>query len=187
MKTFVKNYTFNAFNRRISFPECDYIELKDILLITNVTQGIIIYNFAKPGLGATLGPGNNTITLNYNTQVGMSNNDELQIIIDRPPKLVKLENSNFFTYTFFNCSQLHKIQGFSAYGQEQYILISDDNDGSLFYSELLKPWSSFSIEFPGGLDIKGGSGVVRVETSGSPSRRIGDYSAGTIRATALIT
>jgi hypothetical protein len=53
--------------------------LEQLLVITNVTDNIIIYNFADPSAGGTIS--NNVLTLNYNT-VSMSNTDSLQIFLD---------------------------------------------------------------------------------------------------------
>ena len=55
------------------------ISLENILLITNVTDNIIIYNFADSSFGGTVT--NNVLTLTYNT-AAMSNNDKLQIFYD---------------------------------------------------------------------------------------------------------
>lgn len=50
--------------------------LEAMLVITNVTDNVIIYNFANPLLGATLS--GNTFTLTYDTTL-MSDTDDLQI------------------------------------------------------------------------------------------------------------
>jgi len=55
------------------------ITLEQILVITNVTDGIIIYNFAEPGKTGSVA--NNIITLNTDTS-SMSSSDILQIFID---------------------------------------------------------------------------------------------------------
>jgi len=71
------SYSFNAASSQVTLnlngvPP----KLEAILLITNVTDNIIIYNFANPALGGTLG--GNVLTLDYST-VAMSNTDKLQI------------------------------------------------------------------------------------------------------------
>ena len=80
MKTLVKNYLFSASNKQITISNVLNIELEELLLITNVKDNIIIYNFADPSLGATVS--GNVITLNYDTN--MQDSDELQIFIDLP-------------------------------------------------------------------------------------------------------
>ena len=71
-------FTFNASSRTITFTRD--VSLSEILLITNVTDGTTIYNFACEGqTGTVLG---NVLTLNYDTSE-MSNTDELLIILVR--------------------------------------------------------------------------------------------------------
>jgi len=57
-----------------------------LLLITNTTRNIIIYNFADPTQTSTISynPTTNisTITLGYNTAAGMANGDKLMIYVD---------------------------------------------------------------------------------------------------------
>jgi hypothetical protein len=79
MKIKVNNYTFSASAKTITFPEYTSLLLDDMLLITNVTTGTIIYNFADPALTGTIV--NNVLTLAYNT-TSMSNSDKLSIYID---------------------------------------------------------------------------------------------------------
>jgi len=71
------SYSFNAASSQVTLnlngvPP----KLESVLLITNVTDNIIIYNFANPALGATLS--GNVLTLDYST-VAMSDTDNLQI------------------------------------------------------------------------------------------------------------
>jgi len=79
MKKLVENYSFNAAARQITLTDYTSVDLEALLLITNVTDNIIIYNFAESGKGATIT--NNVITLDFNT-TAMSNSDKLQIFID---------------------------------------------------------------------------------------------------------
>lgn len=81
MKTLIDDYTFNPSNRTITINELASLKLEQLLLITNTTDNVVIYNFADKSLSATtLG---NVITLNYNTTT-MSSSDALQIFIDTP-------------------------------------------------------------------------------------------------------
>lgn len=79
MKNLITNYTFNAAAKQITLLDYTSINLESVLLVTNVTDNIIIYNFADPNKGGTVS--GNTITLTYNTN-SMSNTDDLQIFID---------------------------------------------------------------------------------------------------------
>jgi len=79
MKKLVENYSFNAAARQITLTDYTSVDLEALLLITNVTDNIIIYNFAEAGKGATIT--NNVVTLVFNT-TSMSNSDKLQIFID---------------------------------------------------------------------------------------------------------
>lgn len=79
MKTLVRNYIFDKTNKKITFLDYASITLDEILLITNVTDNVMIYNFANPSLGGTVS--GNVLTLTYDTS-SMSNTDSLQIFID---------------------------------------------------------------------------------------------------------
>jgi hypothetical protein len=79
MKILFEDYSFNASAKQIRFNTTSVIGLEQLLIITNVTDNIIIYNFADPSAGGTIS--NNVLTLDYNT-VSMSNTDSLQIFID---------------------------------------------------------------------------------------------------------
>lgn len=75
------SYAFNAAAKTITFSGISYsLSLVNILLITNVTDNIIIYNFADPAASNTSFV-NNVLTLNYDT-TSMSNSDVLQIYLD---------------------------------------------------------------------------------------------------------
>lgn len=81
MKRLVNNYSFNAVSKTISFTGFTTLELERILLITNVTKNVILYNFAS--LGGTVS--GNTLTLSNSLSTsGMSNSDKLQIFYDYP-------------------------------------------------------------------------------------------------------
>lgn len=80
MKTLTTNYGFTASPtgqvQLLSYPN---ITLDQILLITNVTDNVIIYNFADPTKGGTLT--GNILSLSFDT-TSMSNSDRLQIFVD---------------------------------------------------------------------------------------------------------
>lgn len=100
MKILVTNYTFNAAARTITLAQFPTIDLERVLLITNVTDNIIIYNFAKADLGGSAST--NVITLDYNTS-SMDNADDLQIHYVAPDDNVIIDESGG-TYTYFGFS-----------------------------------------------------------------------------------
>ena len=79
MKVLFQDYTFNAATKQITFNTTDIVSLNQVLVITNVTDNVIIYNFADPAKGGVIA--NNVLTLTYDTTT-MSNSDSLQIFLD---------------------------------------------------------------------------------------------------------
>jgi hypothetical protein len=79
MKKLITNYTFNSATRQIALSDYTSIDLDGVLLVTNVTDNVIVYNFADPALGGTVS--SNVLTLTYDT-TSMSNSDALQIFYD---------------------------------------------------------------------------------------------------------
>lgn len=79
MKIKINNYVFNPTMKTIVFSDYTNIKLDDIILITDVTTGTIIYNFASSNLtGSVLG---NILTLNYDT-TSLVNSTQLSIYYD---------------------------------------------------------------------------------------------------------
>ena len=82
-KKLAYNYKFDASAQTITIS--GYYTLRKLVLITNVTDGAIIYNFADAGAGGTVSYNQDfdetTISLAYNT-TSMSDSDELQILIE---------------------------------------------------------------------------------------------------------
>jgi hypothetical protein len=81
-------YTFAPATRKITLSSIvsgnstlTGLSLEQIILITNVTDNIILYNFADPALGGSIA--SNVITVNYDTS-SMSSTDRLMIIVDVP-------------------------------------------------------------------------------------------------------
>ena len=76
-KKLVYNYEFDASAQTITIG--GNYSLRKLILITNVTDGVIIYNFADATSGGTVYYDTNTdkttITLEYNT-TAMSDSDE---------------------------------------------------------------------------------------------------------------
>ena len=79
MKIKLDNYTFNPVAKTVTFTDYSSIDLSNIILITNVTDGTIIFNFAAPSLVGTVA--GNVLTLNYDTSA-MSSTDSLAIYLD---------------------------------------------------------------------------------------------------------
>ena len=76
VKTDIGDYSFNALAKEITFSGIDGLTLDQILLITNVTDNTIIYNFAAKG-GTLI---TSVLTLDYDT-TSMNDTDEFQIWI----------------------------------------------------------------------------------------------------------
>lgn len=79
MKIQVTNYSFDSAAKTVTFTDYTTIRLDSLLLITNVTDNVIVYNFADPLLGGTVS--GNVLTLTYDTSA-MDNADKLQIFYD---------------------------------------------------------------------------------------------------------
>tara|TARA_B100001939_G_scaffold147945_1_gene128115 strand:+ start:1184 stop:5821 length:4638 start_codon:yes stop_codon:yes gene_type:complete len=89
-KKLIYNYTFDASAQTLVIS--GNFKLRTIQLITNVTDGIIIYNFADPNKGGSVSYSTTndetTITLEHDT-TSMSDSDELQIFVDIPEDKVE--------------------------------------------------------------------------------------------------
>lgn len=79
MKRLVHNYTFDTGTKKIVLPDYSDIKLENLLLVTNVTRGVIMYNFAANTSGASAS--GNVIQLVTDT-TGMDNADRIQIYYD---------------------------------------------------------------------------------------------------------
>lgn len=79
MKKLITNYSFNAASKTVTFNDYTSIDQSKILLVTNTTDNIILYNFASPAKGGTVAT--NVLTLTYDT-TSMSNSDKIQIYYD---------------------------------------------------------------------------------------------------------
>ena len=81
MKKIVDNYSFNAASKVVTLNDYGAVTLARIMLITNVTANVVIYNFANTALGGVAT--NNYVTLTYDTS-GQASTDKLLIIYDDP-------------------------------------------------------------------------------------------------------
>ena len=79
MKKLITNYSFNKTAKTITFNDFTTLSLARVLIITNVTTGDIIYDFADPTKGGTVAT--NVLTLDYDTSA-MNNADSLQIFYE---------------------------------------------------------------------------------------------------------
>ena len=79
MKLLVENYTFDASTNQVTLTDYNPVVIERLLMITNVVDNTIIYQFNNPILGGTAST--NVITLTYNTS-SMADTDELQIFYD---------------------------------------------------------------------------------------------------------
>lgn len=80
MKELIKDYIFDPTNKNVVFNNYDKIDLERVLLITNVTDNVIIYSFANPVAGGHV-VNNNILNLQYDTTT-MSDTDKLQIFYE---------------------------------------------------------------------------------------------------------
>jgi hypothetical protein len=81
MKLLVDNYTFDPVAKTVTFTEYTTLNHASLLLITNVTVGAMIYNFAKATQVVTIT--GNVVTLNPSVvTTGMSATDDLQIFYE---------------------------------------------------------------------------------------------------------
>jgi hypothetical protein len=87
----IDNYTFDKTAKTVTFTDYVSIRLDRILLIVNVTDDIIIYNFADPSLGGSVA--SNVLTLTYDTSA-MDNTDKLLIKYDSTtPSIATMQNA----------------------------------------------------------------------------------------------
>jgi len=102
-------YTFDPVNRIIEIPR--FIPREKLVLITNVTKNIVIFNFSDDSLKTTSytnstnadGTQKTTLVLQYNT-LSMSSTDKLQIVYDVAvdtftPAEAQLDPTNKFRVT----------------------------------------------------------------------------------------
>jgi len=77
----IADYVFDASAKTIEFTDVDVLSLDGVLLVTNVTRGEIIYNFADPTKVGTVDT--NILTLNDSVDTGdMEDDDALLIYYD---------------------------------------------------------------------------------------------------------
>ncbi len=87
----INNYAFNAAAKTVTFTDFSAIRLDSVLLITNVTSNIIIYDFNDPLKGGSVL--NNVLTLEFDTSL-MNNADGLFIKYDDGSTVQKVTEQN---------------------------------------------------------------------------------------------
>lgn len=81
MRVLVQNYTFDKVTKQVTLTDYPSIVLENVLLITNVTNNLCIYQANDPQKGGTVS--GNTVTLDFDTNTGLfSNTDKLQIFYE---------------------------------------------------------------------------------------------------------
>lgn len=99
MKKLITGYQFLASNKLVNFTEYNAqnpVALENLLLITNVTDNIIIYNFADSTAGGSINSTSGFL-LTYDT-TSMDNSDKLQIFYDIPFERVDLASGYLIGY-----------------------------------------------------------------------------------------
>lgn len=128
----ITEYTFDASAKTITFDSFAEIDIKRILTITNVTDNIVIYNFATDTTGGSVLT--NVLTLEYDT-TSMSDGDDLQIYYDMG-SLVKRVDEASATVTYVGQAQdassvgdpLWQIQRITSSGGTTEIEWADGNN-----------------------------------------------------------
>lgn len=122
MRIRVPNYTFNKTAKTITFTDYVSITLESVLLITNVTDGITIYQFNEPTLGGTVA--SNVLTLEYDTSA-MDNADDLQIWYDDPNATQEVSATNLDIRDLSQASDSVAIYGSDDGGTTKRIIKTD--------------------------------------------------------------
>ncbi len=122
MKTLISNYSFNKTAKTITFTDYVSITLENVLLVTNVTDGITIYLFNEPTLGGTVAT--NVLTLEYDTSA-MDNADDLQIWYDDPNATQSVSATNLDIRDLSQTSDAVAIYGSDDGGTTKRIIKTD--------------------------------------------------------------
>jgi len=139
------SYSFNKVTKQVtlSLPSGRQPKLEELLLITDTTNNIIIYNFADPAKGATLS--GNVFTLIFDTNTaGFNNTDKLQIYYyDAIPQSITVDDLS----TMLRMVLAHSSKNAeNSYGRQNVIV----SDGILNAVSLVSTLSVLSgITFPG--------------------------------------
>lgn len=114
----VSNYTFDASAKTVTFNDFDSVDISRLALITNVTDGVVIYQFQKSTKGATVL--RNVVTLEYDT-TDMEDTDLLRIdynVVEQP-KAVTVSHHDSDIATLYD-TQI--ITGSAVSGSTQFLI-----------------------------------------------------------------
>jgi hypothetical protein len=117
-------YTFNKVSKTITFSGFN-CSLDGLLMVTDVTNNTIIYQFNDPAKGGSLV--NNTLTLDYDTNVvAFSNNDNLQIFYwsEAPQGVTLSEIDSLITRR--DLSMLRRIENDTVLGKN--VMVRNDSN-----------------------------------------------------------
>lgn len=121
----IKNYTFDAVAKTITFSDYSAIRLDSVRVIANVTAGIIIYTFTDPNLGGNVL--NNVLSLDYDTSA-MNNGDALQIIYNNDE--IKATEANQELMLIDNATLINLVQTLSELSARLQVLTGMANSGA---------------------------------------------------------
>jgi hypothetical protein len=82
MKKLVETYSFDASEKKVTLTNYNPLVIERLLIITNITDNVIIYLFSDATKGGTAAT--NVVTLTYDTST-MDDTDKLQIFYDDVP------------------------------------------------------------------------------------------------------
>jgi hypothetical protein len=108
----VGSVTFDASAQTITLVDLPTLGLENILLVTNVTDQQIIYNFANTALGGSISA--NVLTLDYDT-TSMADADELQVWVDLPDSMRKVDSQSITEDANENVIQVVYTEGGMTY------------------------------------------------------------------------
>jgi hypothetical protein len=158
VKKLIQNYSFDASSKTVTLNDYTLVNLEGLLLITNVTDNQIIYNFANPSLGALVT--NNVITLTYNT-ASMNDNDIIQIFYDdgtNPASENTLQSLEDMVDYLKMIVQNTKVLSTQDLNQRQRVVVENtltmpqiSATTSSFYGELTVRQESSRLEFAQGI------------------------------------
>jgi hypothetical protein len=171
-KVKIDNYSFDKTTKKITFTDYTTIRLDAMLLITDVTHNLIIYNFADPLKGGTVAT--NVLTLTYDTSA-LANTDKLLIYYDDANGMDRV------TVTGRNLGKTAQISPMRALSTFDQIRLC----GTPFHGATKDPnfWSETGTGANGSITQGGGQAVLTTTTdSGSAavytSIRTGRYISG---------
>jgi hypothetical protein len=137
MKLLVDSYTFDPVAKTVTFNEYTTLNHASLLLITNVTVGAMVYNFAKATQVVTIA--GNIVTLNASVDTtGMSATDDLQIFYEDPLANAATDES---VILLRRISKLLEPMATQDAAQRQRVTISSAETG-------------FTTSFYGGVDAR---------------------------------